>query len=223
VARIYLFAVQLIESSPEKIPLPASVTNHSPPLEKIVLFRSLFRGREDVYPRRFENRKTGRSGYAPACANEWVRGICEKPRIKCIECPHQKFYEITDEVIGWHLSGRDVFGRAFVIGVYPILLDETCFFVAADFDGENWKQDAQAFLATCQRLDVPAALERSRSGDGAHVWFFFSEAIPASLARKMASYILTETMEHRPEVGLDIPTTGFFRIRTRCRAAASEI
>src|ERR1041385_7026615 len=86
------------------------------------LFRSLFRGREDVYPRRFESRKTGKVGYAPACANEWVRGVCEKPRIKCTECPHRRFFLVTDEVVRWHLSGRDELGRDFVMGVYPMLL-----------------------------------------------------------------------------------------------------
>ncbi len=179
-----------------------AVTKDSPPDAKIKLFRSLFRGREDVYPRRFENRKNGRAGYAPACANEWIRRVCEKPRIKCVDCPNRRFYQITDEVIGWHLSGRDVQRREFVIGVYAMLLDETCFFLAVDFDRESWQQDAEAFLETCQRLDVPAALERSRSGNGGHVWFFFEEAIPASLARKLGSHILTETMESRPEIGL---------------------
>jgi hypothetical protein len=169
-----------------KPPSPA-VTNHSPPAAKIKLFRSLFRGREDVYPRRFESRTTGKSGYAPACANEWIRGVCEKPRIKCTDCPNRRFFQITDEVIGWHLSGRDARGLDFVMGVYAMLQDETCFFLAADFDDENWQQDAAAFLETCQRLDVPAVLERSRSGNGGHVWFFFEEAIPAGLARKLAA------------------------------------
>jgi TOTE conflict system primase-like protein len=107
------------------------VNQHSPAEAKIALFRSLFREREDVYPRRFESRKTGRAGYSPACANEWVAGICEKPRIKCSECPHQRFLPVTDEVLRWHLSGRDDQGRGFVMGVYPMLLDETCFFPAA--------------------------------------------------------------------------------------------
>jgi len=98
------------------------ITNHSLPATKVKLFRSLFRGREDVYPRRFESRKTGKSGYAPACANEWVRGICEKPRIKCTDCPNRQFLQITDEVIGWHLSGRDARGLDFVMGVYAMLL-----------------------------------------------------------------------------------------------------
>src|SRR6184192_4620395 len=97
--------------------------------EKIALFRSLFRGRDDVYPRRFESRKTGKSGYAPACANEWVRGVCEKPRIKCAECPNRRFLPITEEVIRQHLSGFDNLGREFVMGIYPMLLDETCFFL----------------------------------------------------------------------------------------------
>jgi superfamily II DNA or RNA helicase/very-short-patch-repair endonuclease len=170
---------------------------------KIALFRSLFRGREDVYPRRFESRKTGRAGYSPVCANEWVRGVCEKPRIKCGDCPHQHFLAITDEVIRWHLSGRDKEAREFVMGIYPMLQDETCFLLAADFDKRTWQEDAAAFLETCRQVNVPAALERSRSGNGGHVWFFFNEAVPAALARKLGGYILTKTMERRPEIGLD--------------------
>ena len=170
---------------------------------KIALFRSLFRGRDDVYPRRFQSRKTGKSGYAPACANEWVRGICEKPRIKCAECPHRRFLPVTDDVIRWHLSGHDEASQPFVAGVYPMLFDETCHFLAVDFDRANWGEDAGAFLDTCRRLNLHAALERSRSGRGGHVWLFFDEAIPATLARRLGSHILTETMEGRPDVGLD--------------------
>ncbi len=180
------------------------VLNQSSPAQaKIALFRSLFRGREDVYPRRFESRKTGKSGYAPACANEWVRGICEKPRIKCAECPHRRFLPVTDDVIRWHLSGQDDDGQPFVAGVYPLLQDETCFFLAVDFDKAGWREDAAAFLETCRRLSLPAALERSRSGRGGHVWLFFEEAIPAALARRLGSHLLTETMESRPDIGLD--------------------
>src|SRR6266545_3728942 len=131
---------------------PSLVDQLSSSDEKIAFFRSLFRGRQDVYPRRFESRKIGKFGYAPACANEWVRGICEKPRVKCAECPNRRFLPVTDEVIRWHLSG---------------------------------------------------ALERSRSGRGGHVWLFFEEAVPAALARKLGSYILTETMERRPDIGFD--------------------
>jgi superfamily II DNA or RNA helicase len=171
--------------------------------DKIALFRSLFRGREDVYPRRFESRRTGKSGYAPACANEWVRGICEKPRIKCGECPNRGFLPLTDDVVRWHLSGHDDAGQPFTGGVYPMLPDETCFFLAVDFDKAGWREDATAFLETCTRLGLPAALERSRSGKGGHVWLFFEEAVPAALARKLGSYILTETMDRHPDAGLD--------------------
>jgi hypothetical protein len=179
-----------------------AVNQDSPPAVKIALFRSLFRGRTDVYPVRFESHKTGKTGYSPACANEWVRGICEKPRIKCADCSSRCFLPVTDEAIRCHLSGRKEQGHDFVMGVYPMLLDETCYFLTIDFDRENWQDDTGAFLETCRRLDLPAALERSRSGNGGHVWIFFEQAIPASLARKLASCLLTETMERRPELGL---------------------
>ena len=182
---------------------PLIVNQQSSAEVKIRLFRSLFRGREDVYPRRFESRKTGKSGYAPACSNEWVRGICEKPRIKCAECQHRRFLPVTDDVIRWHLSGEDEHRQPFVAGVYPLLLEEWCYFLAADFDKANWQDDAAAFLQVCQRLGLDAALERSRSGRGGHVWIFFEQAIPAALARRLGSHLLTETMEGRPDVGLD--------------------
>jgi very-short-patch-repair endonuclease len=181
---------------------PTALTQQSSSAEKIALFRSLFRGREDVYPRRFESRKTGRAGYQPACGNEWIRGVCEKPRVKCSDCPNQRFLPVTDEVVRWHLSGRDGAGHDFVMGVYPMLRDETCYFLAVDFDRDSWHADAAAFVETCRNLAVPVALERSRSGNGGHVWFFFDEAVPAITARKLGSLLLTETMERWPELGL---------------------
>lgn len=180
-----------------------TVNHHSPPAAKIALFRSLFRGRDDVYPRRFESRKTGKSGYSPACANEWVRDLCDKRSVKCAECPNRRFLPVTDDVIRWHLSGQDDGGNDFVMGIYPMLQDETCFFLAADFDKESWQEDVGAFLETCRQMNLPAALERSRSGNGGHIWMFFDQAIPAGLARKLGSHILTETMERRPDIGLD--------------------
>lgn len=175
----------------------------SSPEAKIALFRSLFRGRDDVYPRRFDSRKSGKTGYSPACANEWIRGLCDKRKVKCVECPNRKFLPVTDEVIRQHLSGTDTNGREFTAGVYPMLLDETCYFLAADFDKETWMEDINAVRETCSELGIPYAVERSRSGNGAHLWVFFEAAVPAVLARKLGAYVLTVTMERRPDVGLD--------------------
>jgi hypothetical protein len=160
--------------------LSACLTSQSPSQDKIALFMSLFRGRLDVYPRRFESKRTGKSGYQPACSNEWIRGRCGKPQVKCVNCRHREFEPLTDEVIRNHLRGCDPMERSerdFTIGVYPLLPDETCWFIAADFDKASWTEDASAFLRTCESNGVPAALERSRSGNGGHVWIFISEAI----------------------------------------------
>jgi hypothetical protein len=89
---------------------------------KIALFRRLFCGRSDVFPLRWENRKTRRSGYAPACANEWQPGVCEKPKVKCSACPNQAFFAVDDGSIERHLRGTDANGSPFVMGVYPIAM-----------------------------------------------------------------------------------------------------
>ena len=179
----------------------APVTNNSPSIEKVDMFRRLFAGRPDVFPARWENRKTGRSGYSPACSNEWAKGICGKPKVKCGECPHQAFIPPSEDIIEKHLRGGDVHSGDFVVGVYPLLQDETCWFLAADFDRESWADDVRALLDTCHAKGIAAALERSRSGNGGHVWIFFSEPVPARIARQMGSALITETMEKRPEIG----------------------
>lgn len=179
----------------------APVTNRSSSGEKIEVFRRLFAGRPDVFPLRWENRKAGRSGYSPACSNEWVKGICSKPKVKCGECPHQAFVPPSEDIIEKHLRGGDARSGDFVAGVYPLLQDDTCWFLAADFDKDSWAEDAKALLDTCHEKGVAAALERSRSGNGGHVWIFFSEPVPAKTARQMGSALITETMEKRPEIG----------------------
>ena len=157
-------------------PRTSPVTNRSPAAARIALFRGLFGGRGDVYAKRWENPRTGKNGYAPACANEWRKPVCGKPRIKCGACPNQAFPSVTDETVVDHLRGRHT------IGLWPMLADGTCRFVAADFDGAGWRGDAGAFVAACRRRGVPAALERSRSGNGGHAWIFFAEPVPAALA-----------------------------------------
>lgn len=199
-------ATLIQSSSVPDLNLKPTITNQSSQEEKITLFRSLFHGREDVYPRRFESMKTGKQGYQPVCQNEWIRGICEKPKIRCEDCGHREFLPVTDQVMRNHLQGFDPqerMGRNFTIGVYPMLPDETCWFLAADFDKATWQEDARAFLETCSMHNVPAALERSRSGNGGHIWMFFVEPIPAALTRQTGTFLLSQTMEHRPEIGLD--------------------
>ena len=184
----------------------SKITNESTEKQKIDLFRSLFRGRQDVYPRRFESKRTGKSGYQPVCRNEWMRPFCQKPKIKCGDCENRDFIPLSDDVIRSHLIGidpADRYRREFVIGVYPMLLDETCRFLAADFDKETWQEDSRVYLETCEVFNVPAVLERSRSGNGGHIWIFFSEPIAVKLARQLGAFMLTQAMESRPEMGFD--------------------
>jgi hypothetical protein len=186
-----------------------TVNNHSSPEVKIALFRSLFKGRDDVYARRFESRKSGKSGYQPACRNEWVQEVCEKPKISCGYCSHRAFEPVTDEVIRNHLAGfipaknERSQPAPFVMGVYPLLQNETRFFLAIDLDRQTWQEDAKAFMNTCHSEEIPAILERSRSGNGAHVWIFFEQPVPAAKARKLGSYLMTRTLDRRPEIGME--------------------
>jgi superfamily II DNA or RNA helicase len=178
-------------------PATSSVGTPRSPGEKVALFRALFRGRDDVFPRYWQNERRGTTGYAPACANEWVRGVCEKPRVRCGECPNQAFVAVSDEAILDHLQGRHV------VGVYPMLSDDTCWFLAADFDKESWAEDVAAFVRTCRRRGLQPAVERSRSGNGAHVWFFFASPVQAAVARRMGCFLITETMRERYALALD--------------------
>ncbi len=165
--------------------------------EKIALFRKLFRGRKDVYPKLWTNSKSGKRGYSPACGNEWIRGICGKPKVKCGDCQNQAFSELTDQVILDHLQGRHI------VGVYPLLEEDTCWFLAADFDKASWQDDVCAFSQTCRKLKIPFAVERSRSGNGAHVWFFFNSPVQAAVARRMGCYLITETMSQHHQLSME--------------------
>lgn len=157
------------------------------PEAKIKLFRRLFHGRDDVYPIRWESQKTGKTGYSPVCANEWRRGICEKPTIKCSECNHSLYAPVTDHVIFRHLKGE------ITAGVFPLLPDDRCYFLAIDFDDADWREDARAVLQTCIANSLPAALEISRSGEGAHLWLFFANATPARDARSLGTALISAT------------------------------
>lgn len=182
----------------ECIPAP-KVTTDSSAHDKISLFLSLFRGREDVYAKRYFNTKTEKSGYVPACQNEWLIGVCDKRSYKCPVCPNRAFRSLTEDIVKTHLLGRDNLCRD-VVGIYPMLEGDQTYLLAADFDEQDWQLDVAAFRETCLDYGLTPAVERSRSGQGAHVWFFFSESIPAANARRLGSGLLTRTMECRHEL-----------------------
>jgi superfamily II DNA or RNA helicase len=187
-------------SSLETSLLPAGQKSELSPSGKISLFRSLFKGREDVYPKMWLSKNGDRKGYMPACGNDGNYPLCGKrkfPRVKCAACNHQAYLPVNDEVIREHLQGKQT------IGVYPLLPDDSCRFLAVDFDKATWQEDVAAFRETCGSLGLPIAIERSRSGNGAHAWFFFTEPVMASVARVMGCFLITETMSRRHQLSME--------------------
>lgn len=188
--------LQAIEHEVKSPVSPPVVSSELTADAKIALFKSYFRGRNDVYARLWVNNSTGKRGYSPACKHEWRRELCKKPSVKCSECPHQAFLPVDETAIRQHLTGEQV------LGVYPLLKNEQCHFLAFDFDKECWLEDVHALKKTCDEMGVPAAVERSRSGKGGHVWVFFTEEIPAGLARRLGSYVITRTMAGRYQMDM---------------------
>ncbi|HCT2517647.1 TPA: DEAD/DEAH box helicase family protein [Escherichia coli] len=164
--------------------------------EKVALFRRLFRGRDDVWALRWESKTSGKSGYSPACANEWQLGICGKPRIKCGDCVHRQLIPVSDLVIYQHLAGTHT------AGLYPLLEDDSCYFLAVDFDEAEWQKDASAFMRACDELGVPAVLEISRSRQGAHVWIFFASRVSAREARRLGTAVISYTCSRTRQLQL---------------------
>lgn len=187
------------KSTQNEVNTDSYINKYSSSDEKIALFRSLFKGREDVFARRWQSATSGKSGYQPVCENEWAEGLCDKRTYKCANCPNRKLKQLSDEDIYKHLEGRDSLARD-VVGIYPMLPDETCNFLCADFDEETYEKDVSAFREVCKGLNVPVCVERSRSGNGAHAWIFFDSSISAVTARRLGSGILTGAMEKRGEL-----------------------
>lgn len=161
---------------------------------KMEIFQSLFKGRQDVFARRWVSSKTGASGYSPICANEWVEGKCNKKEIKCAQCLNRSLVPLDEKYILAHMLGQDS-KCCDVIGIYPLLPDETTYLLVVDFDDESWEDDVMAFKKTCNNYGFSPAIERSRSGEGAHAWFFFTHPIAAKIARNFGSLLLTLTMQ----------------------------
>ena len=191
--------------------------------EKIALMRGLFRGRDDVYALRWENACTGQSGYVPAVEGGWGRSGAGS----------KTYLPLTDEIVEAHLRGRES------IGIYPLLQDDTCWFLACDLDGGTWQLDAAALLEACSEKGVAALLERSRSGDGGHVWIFFAAAVAAASARRLGALLLRNAMSRRGELDLAsydrlfpnqdfLPQKGFgnliaLPLQGRCRKAGTTV
>jgi superfamily II DNA or RNA helicase len=171
-----------------------AVSNLSAVADKVRLFMSLFRGRDDVYAKRWEGKRDNRSGYSPVCLNEWKTGICSKPRGTCAHCGHKAYGAFDQGAVTKHLLGE------MVAGVYPMLADETCWFLAIDFDKGEWQKDVSALRDVCHEANIPVAVERSRSGNGSHVWFFFDRPVPASLARRLGTSLLTRATSKRHDI-----------------------
>ena len=157
--------------------------------EKIKIFMEVFRGRQDIYAKRWESNKTGKSGYSPVCKNEFSTYKCDKTRIKCSECPYRELLPLTEDVVLMHLKGK------ITIGIYPLLQGDLCNFLAIDFDKKTYQKDVRAFWDMCDEFMIPVYVERSRSGNGVHVWIFFEESMPARIVRKLGHILLTKTME----------------------------
>ena len=170
--------------------------------EKVDLFRSLFKGREDVFARRWYSKTSGKAGYQPVCQNEWTP-MCDKRTFKCADCPNRHFSPLTDNDIYRHLEGKDADGRD-VIGLYVLNEDNTCHLLCTDFDDKNcehgYKNDVLAFIDVCRSWNVPCSVERSRSGNGAHVWIFFDNPVLAVKARRLGNAILTEAMSRNGKI-----------------------
>lgn len=163
----------------------SGIHNRSSKDEKIKLFLSYFKGREDVCAKRWKNKP----GYSPYCRNDFKQGICLKPLVKCIQCQNQDFIILNQETVEEHLMGKEV------IGLYPMTENDTCYLLAMDFDEERYKEEAEAVINVSEKLGIFPLLERSRSGQGCHLWFFFEQETKSVVARKFGMTILSLAME----------------------------
>ena len=172
---------------PEKIQIESNkaISNE----EKIKIFMNVFRGRTDVFAKRYVSKKTGKAGYTPVCKNEFNKYKCDKPKVKCSECAFRELVPLTEDIVLKHLKGE------IGIGIYPLLPGDVCNFLAIDFDKKTYEKDVSAFWSICDELNVPIYVERSRSGNGAHVWIFFEGSVLAKVARKLGNILLTKTIE----------------------------
>lgn len=190
-----------VSSQRENSPTFPTVTSRSSAVEKLALFRGLFRGRVDVFAHGYQRREGG-IGYAPSCANEFLRGVCPRSagkRVPCGECAHRSFRCLDDKVLLAHFNGKSEKFKD-VVGLYPLMPDNTTWLLVADFDGEGWRESVAAYCGVGRELGVDVAIERSRSGNGAHAWVFFEEPIPARVARELGMLLLARAMRRTTSI-----------------------
>lgn len=179
--------IELLKSNSKLRKIDSKESMHILGQEKIKIFSELFLGREDVYAKRWEN-KLGKSGYSPVCKKEWDYNLCDKLKTGCSNCQNKKYLPIDNKIIESHLRGE------IVVGIYPLLKDETCNFIAIDFDKKDWENSIKSLYLVCKENKIDALVERSRSGNGGHLWIFFSESVSASIARKLATGLINKAM-----------------------------
>ncbi len=194
--RLQAKLVQLEACANEKTRKTTTTKSNLSAQEKVALFQNLFVGRKDCHAIRWEN-NSGKSGYAVACHNEWQPSLCQKPRVKCSECPNKAHKALDAGVIYDHLLGRQT------VGLYPLMPDDTCKLLAVDLDKSDWQQATYALARVCNELHIPYAVERSRSGMGAHLWIFFTSKVPAKDARRLGFGLLDRAMENYPSLSFD--------------------
>jgi len=206
---------------------PLAINRHSTPQQKIDLFKSLFSGRQDVFALRWVNPKSNKSGYFPVCRNKWASGKCDLKKYSCATCPYKLPVSLTDNYIYNHLAGKDEFCRD-VIGLYPLMEENLCKFLAMDFDAHapkaqmsiisshangaiatyahgaknqnTWRDDILAAQRTCSDFGIKSYIEISRSGNGGHLWIFFDEIISARLARELGTAVIKVAMQKRHSI-----------------------
>lgn len=184
---------KILKLKQERMP---NTPNKLTPEQKIEIFKDYFRGRVDIHSTHWKNKK-GRSGYSVACENEWAPKLCNKPKIKCNECINRVFKPLNEHVLYAHLAGKKI------VGLYPLLSNDCCYLLAVDFDIDGWKEEVRALSLACKEFNVSHAVEISKSGDGAHLWIFFSDQVLASKARRLGFFLLDKAMEIQPNISFD--------------------
>lgn len=178
------------------------ICNFSSPNDKIRLFRDIFKGRSDVFARRYESAVSGKTGFSPVCQNRWDRLLCDARRTPCAACPNSRFAPWSDKAAMAHLLGHDCRGRPFTAAIYPMTSDERVRLCAVSLDEDNWRENATAVRDAAKDIGAPCLIERT--SEGVRVWFLFKTLVETRLAREVATAVLFAAFMRRPELGVGV-------------------